>query len=173
MARSSMTRGRKVLLAPFGVMAVVLALSSVAYACTTFKGDMTVSGTSSSTGTGNNSSMGYCQGITPSKAGVTRGTAFTVSVAPSTNTNCVAQLSDMTAHVNYMMGAGPPSTGTDCMSSFLDTGGEIQIGTMAIRGGNGSGTYTIPSTQTKTGDVQICVSSSGGGTGMQIPGTLS
>lgn len=154
-------------------MALVLALSSVAYACTVFKGDMTVSGTSSSTGTGDNSGMGYCDGITPPKAGVTRGTAFTVSVAPSTNTNCVAQLSDMTAHVNYKMGAGPPSTGTDCMSSLRDMGGEIQIGTMAISGGKGSGTYTIPSTEAKTGDVQICVSSSGGGSGMQIPGTLA
>ncbi len=172
MSRSSMTRGRNVLLAPFGVMALVLALSSVAYACTVFKGDMTVSGTSSSTGTGDNSGMGYCDGITPPKAGVTRGTAFTVSVAPSTNTKCVAQLSDMTAHVNYMMGAGPPTT-TDCMSSRADLGGEIQIGTMPISGGKGSGTYTIPSTQTQTGDVQICVSDSSGFSGMQIPGTLA
>ncbi len=172
MSRSAMEGGRKALLTPFGVMALVLALSSVAYACTTFKGDMTVSGTSSSTGTGNNSGMGYCQNITPGKAGVTKGTAFTVSVAPSTNSNCAAQLSNMTADVNYMMGAGPPTT-TDCMDSFRDMGGEKQIGSMSISNGSGSGSYTIPTTQTKTGDVQICVSSDGGGTGMQIPGTLA
>ncbi len=168
-----MTRGRKVLLAPFGVIAVVLALSSVAYACTTFKGDMTVTGSPSSTGTGNNSGMGYCDNITPGKAGVTKGTAFTVSVAPSTNAKCNAQLSNMTADVNYKMGAGPPSTGTDCMSTLLRTGGEKNIGKMSISNGSGSGSYTIPTSQSGTGDVQICVSSSGGGSGMQIPGTLA
>ncbi len=172
MSRSSMTRGRNVLLAPFGVMALVLALSSVAYACTVFKGDMTVTGSPSSTGTGDNSGMGYCQGITPSKAGVTKGSAFTVSVAPSTNSNCNAKLSDMTADVNYKMGAGPPET-TDCMSTVLRTGGEKNIGKMSISGGSGSGSYTIPTSQSGTGDVQICVSSSMGGSGMQIPATLA
>ncbi len=161
---------RALLLGPFGVIAFILALSSAAYACTTFKGDMTVSGRTSSTGTGSNSGMNYCGGTTPAKAGVTKGTAFTVSVAPSTA--CANNLGTITADVNYKMGAGPPGT-NDCMTDTIPIYGVKNIGTIAIVSGSKSGSYTIPTTESGTGDVQICVSKSDGTIGMQIPATFS
>lgn len=160
---------RTCILGPFTAAAFFLALASVALACTTYKGDMTVTGNPVGTGTGNGTGMGYCEGIAPSQAGVTGGTEFTVDIAPSSNANCNYQFEDMTAHVNYQKGT---LSTTDCMSSLRDIGGEVQIGTMDIANGYGTGKYTIPSSA-GTGDVQICVSESNAGTGMQIPATLS
>lgn len=139
----------------------------MAFACTVFKGNMTVNGTSSSTGTGNGTGMGYCS-VTPAAAGVTRGTAFTVSVAPSTS--CVNNLGTATFDVNYKNGSGPPTT-TDCMTTAA---GISKIGTISVTSGSSSGTnsYTIP-TSASTGDAQVCVSDSNGINGMQMPVTLS
>lgn len=160
---------KRLLMIPFGVLAFLTLGMSLAYACTAFKGNMTVSGTSSSTGTGNGSSMGYCNNVTPAKAGVTRGTAFTVSVAPYNSTPCVANLGTGTFDVNYKNGSGPPTT-TDCMSNAKPN----KIGTISVTSGSSSGTdtYTIP-TSAATGDAQVCVSDSGGFKGMQMPVTLS
>jgi hypothetical protein len=151
---------------PFGVVSVLTIGASLAFACTVFKGNMTVTGTSSSTGTGNKTGMGYCKNVTPAKAGVTRGTAFSASVAPSSS--CAANLGTGTFNVNYKNGSGPPTT-TDCMSG---ASGVTNIGTMSVSSGSGSGSYTIP-TSASTGDAQVCVSDSGGINGMQMPVTLA
>lgn len=161
---------RALWLGPFGVIAFIAVLSSAAYACTVYRGNMTVSGTASSTGTGDNSGMGYCGGTTPPNAGATKGTAFTVSVAPSTA--CASSLGTITVDVNYKMGPGGPRT-TDCMTDTVPIFGVNKIGTMSITSGSASGSYTIPTTESGTGDVQICVSRSNGSLGMQVPATLS
>lgn len=165
---------RRLLLLGTGALALVFFLSSAAYACTIYKGYMTVSGTSSSTGIGSNSGMTYCGGTTPANADVLGGTAFTVSVAPKTDAPCKGNLGNITADVNYAMGAGPPQT-TDCMTG---SSGVSNLGTLSITNGTGNtnNSYTIPTTA-GTGDAQVCVSKKPAllqtQTGMQIPVTLS
>lgn len=105
----------------FGTMVVagVMILASAAFACTVYKGTMTVTaGGGSSQRTGSGMGMGYCSGTTAtSNADVTSGGTFSITVQKFTGSGstktCTDQLNIDWYDVNYTT-AG--ATG-DCMSS--------------------------------------------------------
>lgn len=157
---------RKRLLMGAVPVAAVLAAASVGYACTIFKGSMTVTGNgndpltgapSSVTVTGNNSGMSYCNSASPEGSAPALGAGYTfaprnggtidVSVAPSTD-SCASQLPDGVYDVNFVNGPAHSDTNgirpwlLDCM--FGNNPPNVNLGTMTVTGGSGSGTYSLP-----------------------------
>lgn len=149
---------KKAVFATVGVGSV-LALSSMAFACTTFKGEMTATqGASVGTATGNNTGMGFCAGAPYTVAEITRAQDFTVAVNPST-THCPASLGNSTGfgfQVLYTDSAG------HCMAG---TGNKI--GTIQVSSGVGKGTYQIPS-GAAPGSGWVCVSDNAALKGMMV-----
>lgn len=165
----------------FTVAAIVIALASVAYACTTYKGRFTVSGGTGYTpqtavAKGGNTGMSFCTTAPTATFTGSNRPAFYANVAPSTS--CTAsQLPDSPslAPYNVTYQPGPMSTG-DCMSG--QPGNQL-VGTMAVRGGYSVNAnlqyvwYAYPQTgysiSTQPGAGDVCVSDGGAAYGMQIP----
>ncbi len=140
----------------FVILTVVLGLSSTAWACTVFKGKMTVTGNAASTSAtiyGNNSGMGHC-GLSGFAKSNTPGSVF-VSVAPAVS-SCSGSHSlpnGFTYAVSYIsqgFNNGTYDTSRDCMWNG-GTLGRIALynssntAVIAVSGGSGSGTYNLPS----------------------------
>lgn len=84
---------RRGLVVAFGTVAAVLMLASAAFACTTFKGEFSLSqGGVTKTNIGSNTNMGFCPNTTVNTMGLTGADSFTVSVAPTTTDLCAASL---------------------------------------------------------------------------------
>lgn len=193
-----------------GSVAAALAMSSVAFACTTYKGKMTVTtGSQSSWAYGNGTGMGYCSGPTDSNPSSTppganlnnasNGT-FDVAVAPTgtgvsgcSNTQLQDTVhssspTDFLTHRHYYVrfvnpgftytGSNPRSYSwsVDCMEGA--SGARVPSDTTAeitITSGSGSKTGVALTTTQMGSDsaagqtAAVCVSSNGGGQGLQVP----
>ncbi len=182
----------------FSVLAAFLALSSAAYACTTFYGKITVTGTSgSTTAYGNQTTHGYCSGPvsnSPNGAKAHSSDSITVAVASGTascpisgalpgktydvnflNTTSAYTCSSTCATTGTTYTPGANFTTTDnCMD---DTNGNpahgSRLGTMSVNSsGTGSGSYTLPSSLTNNGSTNasnVCVSDNTGLNGIEAP----
>lgn len=138
--KMTMRRGRKFVVGGAAVVGAVMLLASSAYACTTFKGKMTVTGGGgSSFATGNNSSMGYCLAPDDNAAAPAGGahgadgSAITVTIQPAVSPCGTASPSTRTNYdINFFNGKAytytiSSSTGKrvysnwieDCMTPFL------------------------------------------------------
>lgn len=170
-----MNHSRKLLISGFGAIAVMLALSSVAFACTVFRGTFTVTpaapGSGSVTATGNNSGMGYCGGGSPSGTAIIAAPPgnFTATVAPATS--CLVNGSNKLSAGVYTLTWNPGSTGAprnDCMNPDPDQIGEM---TVDLNGNTlGPNSYSL---NQAPGDYQICISNATGGQGNQVGATVS
>lgn len=168
----------------FTTAAVILALASAAFACTTYKGRFEVSGGNGYTpqtavAKGGNTGMSFCSSPPTATFGGSNRPAFYANVSPSTSSGtCTAsQLQDSPSlapyNVTYQTGAF--STG-DCMSGQA---GNQLVGTMAVRNGYSVNAnlqwswYAYPQTgytiTTQPGAGSVCVSDSSATQGMQIP----
>jgi hypothetical protein len=184
------TNLRKALLAGAGVVATVLVIASTAYACTVFKGRLTLTGngnqpTGSSVTLGKNAGMQHCAN-SPSgytSAPLSGGTVDVVVAKNTTGTTACpnSQLPADTYDINYENGAAfsgdlPTSYRNwliDCMSPHSNN-----LTTMTVDS-NGDGSKTgvsLNSTErnTKVGsqivdESAICVSTSDGAYGNQGP----
>ncbi len=190
---------RKTALFGSTVVAVILALASVASGCTTFKGKMDVTaGGGTSTAIGNGSGMGYCSGSPTGGAKAQMGSNQTiaVSVAPADCSGTTYALTDRSGagayYVNFInwgkcgllfpkdcTGFKIDSTGKytwwyDCMGNPSSTAYHKNLGRMDVSGGTGSGTYTITSEMmTKVNGPSdasgVCVSDANENEGNQAP----
>lgn len=164
----STSGARKGVLGGLAAIGAVLVLSSAAFACTAFKGHMWVQKGTASEGhaIGNGTGMGYCTGTTPTTGGVTRGTGFTVNVAPTSATDpCPNQ--SLGGNSTKFQVLWTTSTG-HCMAG---TGNKI--GTITVTSGSGSGSgYQIPTTAT-AGPGKVCVSDNAALKGMEVPVTVA
>lgn len=169
----------------FTAVAVVLALSSVAFACTVFKGKMTVQG-SGGTGTtsaiGNNSGMGYCNNAAAANTGngaevpnAAPGGTITVTVAPATICKDMLGLgtnklpSGTTYEITWLAGRGVPQGGSvDCMVPNGDNGNHINGSDMTVSSA-GNGSDTSDTFTPSVGENSVCVGKHGSSSGMQVP----
>jgi hypothetical protein len=199
-----MGRGnRRGLLFGSAVVAIVLALASTAWACTTFKGRMTVTDANgnSSTVVGDGSGMDFCDTgfgdkVPAADTGATGtpGAQITVSVEPADCNGTTFQLDDGNYDVNFVnwvteqnqTKSGFKSTDggatydwwADCMSGILGAQVVLADQTFQVVNGTNTGTpYTLPGANEidwKVNDLTtdqsaVCVSSNGGGQGLQAP----
>lgn len=148
---------RKSILGAFATGVTVLTLASTAFACVTFRGDLTVTGTTSGNKvTGDEGSMTYC--VAPTSAGTSSyNNAITVTVAVATS--CVSSTNKLNAGTNNVKinnastDAAVPFTydgtkwnfvsGTGCFASPTPAG-VISLGTISVTAGVGTGTFTLP-----------------------------
>lgn len=167
-----MRYSRKTLASAFAAIAIVLTVSSAAYACVPFKGKMS---TTVSQGTGgatfansgvhagkspNGEQHLYCPtgtDVTPAAAATAgTGNVLTITISAGTDTGCTQNLGTGTQTVyinNASSDAASPFSATGTSWSFVNgTGcwasptpaGRKSIGTMSVTSGAGTGTYTLP-----------------------------
>ena len=140
----------------FALIATVLSLSSAAFACTVYKGKLTLQGdqsTSTVTAVGNNSNMGYCS-ISNSYAyanDVSGRVKVTVAPASTCLVNGSNKLPATTSTLKYAVtyisyAFNNSSMVKDCMAVGGDAG-TTKIGDITIdSNGNGGGVwYNLPS----------------------------
>lgn len=185
---------RKRLMSAFVVGAAVLTMSSAAFACTVFKGEMTVKDTDSysrsgnpSTVTanqsrvvGNNSSMGYCK-LEPGATGYS-GAVVTIEVKAAGSPCTASTFTPNTVYdVNYVNGrafydpagpARPYGWQIDCMSPRGT--GVVPLGSQVTADASGlvpAFTRTLPTSSANASgeDSAICLSTTNGGNGNQAP----
>lgn len=177
---------RKGVVFTFTAVAAVLAISSAAFACTVYRGKMTVQG-SGGTGTtyaiGNNSGMAYCSNTPAAKTGngaevpnATPGGTITVTVAPVSI--CKGGLLGMTPNqlpsgttyqITWLAGRGIPQGGSvDCMVSNGDNGTHINGSDMTVSS-SGDGADTSDTFIPSVGENSVCVGKHGHAYGMQVP----
>lgn len=168
----------------------MLGMSSTAFACTIFKGTMTVTGNGTTARTdtdpGNGTStavadptgMKYCS-LTP--GATAKGVLGTVTVGVvATTGSCASALEDGVVYdINYVNGRafydpnGPARRYTwqiDCMSPL--SSGHTRLGQqIAVNGGIPTATYNLPTSTNNAAneDSAVCVSDSSGGIGNQAP----
>lgn len=160
--RASGTRRSLLISSVAGVAA--LAMASTAYACTTYKGKVTLtaSGGGVATAEGIDGFHAYCSGDTRQNIAIA-GT-FRLDVAPGPT--CGTRLADggynvkwLNLTANELGNIGP----TNCNGPAVLMG-KIQVGGGS---GSGSGTFVLPQVAggpAPIGHVNICVESDGGGT---------
>lgn len=150
-----MARNRKTLVIVTGVMAVFLALASVAYACVIFKGDLQITSPSGSGNkvTGDGAAHGYCPGggaTTAAKAKtgdtvtVQIGPATQCKVVPSNKLDAVAQevrIRNISAYVGVDGTQWSMIQGMGCWA-----GSSTQVGSVTPDpSGNGNTSFTMAS----------------------------
>lgn len=141
------------------VLASVIGVASLAFACTTFKGTFTVAqGTTSKTNTGNNTGMGFCGGAAGETISLSRtGTGITVSGGPSTG-SCASRLSNSDDVGNYTI---KRSTAGDCMNGTA-------IGSSFTIGDAGTFSRSITANSFNTTDIKVCIASEGNAQGNEM-----
>ncbi|MDP9386902.1 MAG: hypothetical protein M3Q48_02975 [Actinomycetota bacterium] len=178
----------------FWVAAAVLTTSSAAFACTIFRGEMTITDTDGvsrsgapatvtphvSRAIGNNSNMGYCK-LEPGATGKT-GDVVTIEVKAAGSPCKASTLTPNTVYdVNYVNGrafydpkspAFPYGWQIDCMSP-RDPGVE-PLGAQVTADAAGliapfQRTLPTSSANASGEDSAICISTTGGGNGNQAP----
>ncbi len=179
-------RGKRPILISFAALAAAAALTSTAFACTFFKGTLTITGNSSTTSvtaTGDGSNMGYSSitsGIAKASSGgsvkVSTGAVGTNKLPPSTQTR--------TYQVNFYNSVYPNSPGftnhttwkTDCMTG--DAGGQLGSNVTIDNTGKIVGqpkTFTLPTGLTSDkapAESAVCVSDNSALYGNQAPLTI-
>ncbi len=183
---------RKPMLVGFGLMAGVMLISSAAFACTIYKGQLYLTGNHPSSGTkimtGNNASMSYCAesgGEAIVNAAPNPAVVKEVKVAPASGIAGCPNSSLPTGKydINWVNGAAMthnPSDPTgkphdwviDCMSPLGKPMGSESQTTMQVTNGSGSATNVTVSPNAPNGpadDSAICVSTPNGVYGMQGP----
>lgn len=185
---------KKILLMPFGAVAIALVLTSAAYACTVFKGTLTIAGDRGGSVTATGLRTGMVNSVTPAK---TFASATNGLVRVSTGTDgCCNRLPDKdstgtlrTYQVNFFNGEGFDTHGhwyTDCMAGDagvtkanvrLNASGQIaqlQVGTnwanvqQPINVTLGSGLTPNVGSQ----ESAVCISDTSGLYGNQAPITI-
>lgn len=160
---------RKHWISVFGVVTWIVLVTSTAYACTTWQGKMTLTGSGSSPGSvsamGRNFSMAYCSSGAPSgTAGMAASTSATVTItiaASSSGCNSTT-LPNGTYDIRWTTGTWDPQTpGTnDCMDTTT-------AGTMSVTSGAGGPTASSSFNPGSAGTIQVCVTK--GTYAMQVP----
>lgn len=184
---TSKARRRKTMFG-FSMVAWILVFASAAYACTVFKGKMTVTDPSSrvSSAQGDGGGMSHCVGTVTDGARAASGGGTSVTVAVSAGT-CMGSgsLPNNTYDINfinhtafdYISSAWKLDQVTgNCMSGTGGSSGTTSLTPAAftITGGTGSGsaTVTIPASSADTPSTErsgVCVSDSSGGSGNEVP----
>ena len=175
---------RKVLLVPFGAVAVFLTLTAAAYACTAFNGSFTVvgggtggSGSVTANGTDAQGVPGMTQTVSGATGALKGKTGSTVTVSTGTATNGT-KLPANTYSINYY-NSGPLGPGyedhatwtTDCMTGGPGVAlGTVTVGTAGTITST-STTFTLPlsSADTGTEESAVCISDATGAYGNQAP----
>lgn len=181
-----------------GAAALALTWSSASWACTVFKGKMTITGKNSTmvTVVGNEQQMGYCSPYPLGKAKVARGGTITINVKKAGPDQCVvpgSRLPPGAYDVNYAPGRaflrtdvtdksnvdGTRGWRIDCMSGSDNNPDGVRLGTLVLDDlGKGTNTYVIPSFGEPSGptdEAAICVSQPVGTavqSGLQAPITV-
>lgn len=153
------------------VVVGVMALTSVAFACTVYKGTMIVTDAAGNTSqeTGSGLSMNYCSGTTSTSAArIARGESFTIDVEPfvgsGSQKSCTDKLNDDLYDVNY---SSSGATG-DCMSGDPAAVLIAEDGLKTVNGSDsGNNSFPLPS-DAPIGESAICVSDDTAGEGMQV-----
>ncbi|MCA1707590.1 MAG: hypothetical protein LC808_31695, partial [Actinobacteria bacterium] len=148
-------KSKKSLLFGFTVGAVSVILGSTAYACITYRGDLTITGGSATSNlmTGANSGMSYCSGRNPTTPAAGKAnTSVSIAVAPATacNTGGTNKLQDVLHDVRLRNGkywtyssSWTMISGTGCWASSPASG--TLLGTFTPSSGSFSGGgFTIP-----------------------------
>lgn len=157
---------RKLAFSGAAVTGAVLMLGSTAYACTIFKGKLTVTpnGTGSSgsaTADGNGKGMTYCSGpSSPSSATLAQGNTVGVTVGPTTTCSKQNDLSTAPANTYYALTWITGGTSADCMYYTSQ-----QVGTISPDSSATTSAFSPP-----VGLFQFCVSNvanAGGTSNMQ------
>lgn len=158
---------RRTLGTGFGVVAVVLALASTAYACTTWQGSLTVegTGTSSVTAHGRNFEMAYCwYGAPTGTANMDDNVSGTIDlIVDQSSSACNStKLPQNSYDIRWTTGTWDPNNPgvNDCMDT-TDTNSNVSVD------GNGDGTGSATFDPGSVGTIQVCVVN--GNYGMQVP----
>jgi len=143
----------------FGTAATVLMLASAAYACTTFKGQFSLSqGGVTKTNIGSGIGMSFCQNTTVNTMNLTGINSFTVSVAPRTTNPCKTSLTKPVYDIKH----SDSTLVSDCMNgtNFLE---DLTVV-------SGSGSQTVSGGQLLLTDDTVCIASPGNaeGHGMRV-----
>lgn len=166
------SRPRKRLLVGFAAVAVVLTVSSAAFACVRFKGKaMIMAGNGHHTVIGDPAAgMAYCEDPgRGSKVGTLE--VFTVAVRPQGDGTCVGQLVGGT---DYILGYGPPHSDNlvgpptgDCLVG--NNPDAVAVGTMTVgTDGVGSAPVVLPPTAAP-GPGAICITHPAYTDGHRVP----
>lgn len=174
-----MSRSRKFLMGfTFALVAIGLAATSAAYACTVWAGKMTVTGsgaTGSVSAQGWYSTMGYCTNPTGT-AEMDASTSGTVTVSvQAASSGCFSStLPSGTYDIWWTAGSwDPQNPGTnDCMA---DTADDYDVGDISVNGSGVGGPSTSSSFNPGTaGTIQVCVADRiGPDYAMQVPVTVA
>jgi len=144
----------------------VLTLASASFACTVFKGKLSIvpnSGTGTGYSDGNNTNHGSCS--KSSNVQLTNGS--TLKVTEGKTTTCATQnfLPNATYKMSWLAGADYPTT--DCMYSTTNS-----VGSISVTGGAGVGgptNTTAITVATTPKHIQFCAWNSSNFYGNQIP----
>lgn len=180
-----MKNSRKPVMFGFFTIGAFLALASIAYACTTFKGQMVVTpaspGSGSVTAVGNNRGMGWCSPIT-GRATIPTGTStLNIDIAPSTGP-CASQLPDRTDYAvnwvnNEAMTRNPDRWLIDCMSPISLHDGALGVknvksGISVVNGKANVNVNVTAKTANTLGESAVCFGDPKGYWGNQAPVTV-
>lgn len=150
----------------FVATALGTSVASLAWACTVFKGQMTLSqtGQTSQTNVGNNSGMGYCGGASSAVMTIDDASQYTITVAPSTG-NCASHLgSGLIISTTFDINKTESGAMGDCMSGDAQS---IPITTFSVSA-SGNGTKTLNGSTVDSNTDAICVSTSSASKGNQM-----
>lgn len=147
----------------FLIVAVSLAVGSVAYACTVYKGQMSIaqSGQTTRTNFGDNVGMGYCSGTTPQTMTLSRSASYTVTVAASDG-DCESQLQASSLTRIYEVYKTSDTTDPDCMGGLGNMVSGISVDS------NGDGSASPAGSTLDVGTTALCVSDILASQGMQM-----
>jgi hypothetical protein len=187
-------RTRKLSTGAATVVAIIMVLASGAYACTVFRGKMTVTGGGGSTfATGNNSGMGWCirpqDNTTVASGGGGKGadgSTITIRIEPASSTCGSHSPSTRSDYdLNFFNGKGftytiSSTTGKrvystwqkDCMSPRLSGVVNLASNVSYTNGTIAQGDFKLPLSTNKnlSGEASaVCFSDPGGGNGNQVP----
>lgn len=188
-------RTRKLSTGAAAVVAIIMVLTSAAYACTVFRGKMTVTGAdgNSTFATGSNQSMSWCiapqDNAAASAGGGAKGadgSSITIKIEPASSgcgSHSPSTRSDY--HLNFFNGKGftytiSSTTGKrvystwqkDCMSPLLSGVVNLASNLSYTNGTTAQGTFRLPASTNKnlSGEASaVCFSDPGGGNGNQVP----
>ncbi len=189
-------RTRKLSTGAAAVVAIIMVLTSAAYACTVFRGKMTVTGAdgNSTFATGNNLNMGWCirpqDNTTVANGGGAKGadgSSIKIRIEPASSTCGSHSPSTRNDYdLNFFNGKAftytiSSTTGKrvysttihkDCMSPLLSGVVHLARGLTYTNGTIAEGTFKLPASTNKnlSGEASaVCFSDPGGGNGNQVP----
>lgn len=167
-----------------GGIAILLVVSSAAFACTIFRGKFVVSGPDGNKvrAVGNNTSMSWCPGFpTGTATAPANGGSITVSVAKAKDPCPTSRLPEGRYQIRFFNGAAFTKEPlrewqVDCMAGGTSSIG-VKIGKIYVNayGAAGPKTIALPSGLVPNGpndESAVCISDDGGNMGNQAPLTI-